>query len=189
MKRKPVPRFDDENVPPTSLKNAISKVAKDSSRKPQVLADSTSRIRNGASEKAVPVEGQNIKMEEVKAIDKDKRFGSGSYDRVKAFERLKQLERSKFLEEDDFDYDTEQVEEKSQDLEQGALPKSKSPIAYQISTANVSRRTEERSVTEIDFDRRTADSSFTLLSDCRDAVDELLRSESEMPLSGRDERF
>ena len=161
VKRKPVPKFDDENIPPTSMRDNVNKPIKESGRKIQALSDTTSRSRNLAPGKPVPIMSPHQKTEQVKTIDKEKRFGSGSYDRVKAFERLKQLERSRFLEEDDFDYDGEPNIETSMDIGKDELPEPKSPIGLRNSGEGISSRQDERTSDVSNL------ASFTCSSDLR----------------------
>lgn len=182
IKRKPVPRFD-ENAPPTPSREKGNKPGREVSRKTNVLADSTSRVRNNANEQLSPTKSPNNKVEEVKVVDKDKRFGSGSYARVKAFERLKQLERSRFLEEDDFDYDAEPTTKQVSDIGEDELPKPRTAPTNRLSVTEFTAQSDDRSlsVTEIDFNRpRTANSSFTLLSDYKGTIDEVARPETGM---------
>ena len=68
-----------------------------------MLVDSTSRACNvdRAGSSASMRDRIKTKPQMTTTTPAASRLGSGSYDRVKAFERLKQLERRKFLEEEE----------------------------------------------------------------------------------------
>ncbi|KAI5123455.1 hypothetical protein M0805_008826 [Coniferiporia weirii] len=166
--RKPVPRFEVENGSPLVSRGEAARQKETKERnKGRVLADSTSRSRNVETPKKAPTTCAREKVEKVKQADATKRLGSGSYDRVKAFERLKQLERSRFLEEEDQESQEEELEQgRSQALEQVLSPKLSSACMRTPSTAGLSTKVDEKSVVEMNFERpATADSSYTLLSD------------------------
>ena len=98
--RKPVPVFI-----PSPVKKTPKSPSRVQARHGRPFGDATSRLNNVPSTVSTPTSPTSPVGRVVKAQQQDsaKKFGSGSYDRVKAFERLKQLERSRFLMEDDDD--------------------------------------------------------------------------------------
>ncbi|THH04511.1 hypothetical protein EW145_g5470 [Phellinidium pouzarii] len=178
--RKPVPLYvDDENKSPIKPKNmgTRSSEIKERNRRSRVLVDSTSRIRNVETPKRGPVVRAN---EKVKQADSVKTLGSGSYDRVKAFERLKQLERSRFLEEED-----QEEEERGDKQEPILLRKPSSQYMHVVlSASGFSTESAAKTVMDMSFERqKAADSSFTLASDFKGNLGHR-SSQDERPVEG-----
>ncbi|KAL5512819.1 hypothetical protein ACEPAG_3085 [Sanghuangporus baumii] len=192
IKRKPVPAFD-ENMSPfrTKIKDVATqtptKVADVHKRRTGVLTDATSRVHNIGTPKrpATSPAGQTEKDRD-KLPEKGRQFGSGSYDRVKAFERLKQLERNRFLEEEedegagsDEPLREKAPQEKEKEQDQGCVqevvvpPKPSSQCMTSTSFEAIS------TVTRVDYNNTPArtfarrdmtPSSFTLMTDFKSTL-------------------
>ena len=127
--RKAIPPLSDENKPPgssTTRGRVSEKGSSVQSRRGRVLVDSTSRACNvdRAGSSASMRDRIKTKPQMTTTTPAASRLGSGSYDRVKAFERLKQLERRKFLEEEE-----EEMEEMERDSVDHEDVKEKEPEA------------------------------------------------------------
>lgn len=125
--RKPVPVFVPSPV----------KDPKAQAKRTRPLADTTSRAINVSPSKRAPPSPTSPLGKVVKAQAEAKKFGSGSYDRMKAFERLKQLERSRFLMEDDDDLYAESVanDDPSKPEETGLEELEKEDAVHEITLA------------------------------------------------------
>ena len=178
--RKPVPVFVPSPV----------KDPKGQAKRARPLADTTSRLNNISPSKRGPVSPTSPLGKVVKAqAETAKKFGSGSYDRVKAFERLKQLERSRFLMEDDDDLyaDSDANEDPSKPEETGLEELEREDAVHEITLApkpstglmtstsigdmSSSTKVDSKHVPSRVFERpKTASSSVTLMTDFKNTL-------------------
>jgi hypothetical protein len=119
VSRKPVPVFI-----PSPQKGREPKTPQSKRAGKNALGDSTTRTNNTAHSHVYASSPTSPTSPTAKVIAGEKavarKFGSGSYDRVKAFERLKQMERSRFLLEDDDDDDLFGDEATPDEVKEGA---------------------------------------------------------------------
>ncbi|KAL5524676.1 hypothetical protein ACEPAF_9821 [Sanghuangporus sanghuang] len=192
VKRKPVPAFD-ENMSPFRIK--VKDVASQTptkgtdahKRRSGVLTDATSRVHNiGTPRRPATSPVGKAEKGRDKVPEKGRQFGSGSYDRVKAFERLKQLERNRFLEEEEDEEagsdepprekaPQEKEKERDQDCVQEVVvpPKPSSQCMTSTSLAAISTvtRVDYNNTPARNFARRdTTPSSFTLMTDFKSTL-------------------
>ena len=208
VKRKPVPAFD-ENMSPfrTKTKDLAAqmptRVADVQKRRSGVLADATSRTRNiGTPKRPATSPAITAEKDGDKLPEKGRQFGSGSYDRVKAFERLKQLERNRFLEEEGDEEaglddssrekgaEEPEKEQRNQDSVQEVVPppqRSSSQCLTSTSLGAISTvtRVDYSNTPARNFARRdTTPSSFTLMTDFKSTLVERRLLEEEPPEQG-----
>ncbi|KAL5523403.1 hypothetical protein ACEPAF_1670 [Sanghuangporus sanghuang] len=192
VKRKPVPAFD-ENMTPFRIK--IKDVASQTptkgtdahKRRSGVLTDATSRVHNiGTPRRPATSPAGKAEKGRDKVPEKGRQFGSGSYDRVKAFERLKQLERNRFLKEEEDEEAgldepprekalQEKEKERDQDFVQEVVvpPKSSSQCMTSTSLGAISTmtRVDYNNTPARNFARRdTTPSPFTLMTDFKSTL-------------------
>lgn len=202
VKRKPVPVFS-ENMSPRRMRGKITpthspkKDAEVRAWRNSVLADTTSRVHN-IETPLKAVRGGYGKEEKGKGkpAETPRQFGSGSYDRVKAFERLKQLERNRFLEEEEDEEEDEENRERPPDKKASGGPEqeeireqepdhppkasSRCMTSTSLGALSAITKVDDRSTPARSFGRpKTATSSFTLITDFRNTfVDQQVLEET-----------